>query len=98
MSHSWDSIQPRAEEFWPRGFENSVVAAQGFNFYSNTSSAFINELRFAAAKSVRTSIIVLASFNVLAAVGVICGVLWDSVVAARKDDSTFRFRYDEATL
>ena len=70
-----------------------MVASQGFNFYGNTSSAFINELKFAAAKSIRTSFIVLATFNILAAVGVICGVLYDSVVAARKDDPRFKFRF-----
>jgi hypothetical protein len=93
-SLSWDSIEPRADEFWRRHWEDSakVVASQGFNFYGNTSSAFINELKFAAAKSVRTSFIVLAAFNVLAAVAVISGVLFDSVVAAKRDDPKFRFR------
>ncbi|KAK0392394.1 hypothetical protein NLU13_1889 [Sarocladium strictum] len=93
-SLSWDSVEPRADEFWRRHWEDSakVVASQGFNFYGNTSSAFINELKFAAAKSIRTSFIVLAAFNVLAAVAVICGVLYDSVVAAKRDDPKFRFR------
>jgi hypothetical protein len=91
---SWNSLTPRADEFWLRGITDTpLVTSQGFNFYGNTSSAFINELKFAAAKSVRTSIIVLASFNVLAAVGVIFGVLFDSAVVAKRDDPKFRLRF-----
>ena len=95
-SYSWGSIDPRAEESWLKNaVDPSVVTSQGFNSYSNTSSAFVDEIKFAAAKTARTSIVVLASFNVLAALGTIFGVLFDSVVATRRDDPSFKFRYEE---
>lgn len=66
----------------------------GFQFQNNSTSTFANELKFAAAKSVRTSIVTLASFNVLAALFTMMGVYWDSYKAAKKRDPNFNLRYE----
>jgi hypothetical protein len=64
----------------------------GFQFQHNSSSTFANELKFAAAKSVRTSIVTLASFNIMAAVLTLMGICWDSYKAAKKRDPNFNLR------
>ncbi|KFA78504.1 hypothetical protein S40288_01436 [Stachybotrys chartarum IBT 40288] len=64
----------------------------GFQFQTNSTSAVLNELRFAAAKQVRMSIVILASFNVLVAFATALGILWDSYQAAKKENPRFDIR------
>ncbi|ROT43186.1 hypothetical protein SODALDRAFT_33012 [Sodiomyces alkalinus F11] len=69
-------------------------AGQEFAFQANGTSqtAILNELRFQAARSIRTSTIILAIFNVVAAFATILGILWDSYVTKKRDDPKFKFR------
>lgn len=53
----------------------------------------INEFRFAAAKSIRTSTIILATFNVVAAFATAVGILFDTYCRKKRNDRNFRFRY-----
>ncbi|KAF7543908.1 hypothetical protein G7Z17_g10363 [Cylindrodendrum hubeiense] len=61
-------------------------SSDGFRFETNTTSAWDNELKFAAAESVRTSIIVLASFNAFAAFVTAAGIFWKSWMTAKRCD------------
>lgn len=44
----------------------------------------IQELRFASAKSIRTSTITLAAFNTIAAFATVLGILWESYSRERR--------------
>jgi hypothetical protein len=72
---------------------DGAAGASGFRFQENSTSVFANELKFAAAKSVRTSIVTLASFNVLAALLTVLGICWDSYKAIKKRDGKFNLKY-----
>lgn len=52
---------------------------------NQTQHMFFNELRFAAAKSIRTSTIILASFNMVAAFATAVGILCDSYFRSRRN-------------
>lgn len=77
----------RAGDIWLRD------SSDGFRFETNTTSAWDNELKFAAAESVRTSIIVLASFNAAAAFATATGIFWKSWMTARRCDPKWNPRY-----
>lgn len=71
----------------------SRAGSDGFRFETNTTSAWDNELKFAAAESVRTSIIVLACFNTVAGFVTATAILTQSWLKARRIDSKWAFRY-----
>lgn len=54
-----------------------------------------NNFRFQAAKSIRTSTIILSVFNVVAAFATAIGILWDSYATAKRNNPKFSFRYEE---
>ena len=60
---------------------------------STTQQMFFNELKFSAAKSIRTSTIILASFNIIAAFATALGILCDSYFRKKMNDKKFRFWY-----
>lgn len=78
--------------------QNATAAAQqivpgegaGFHFQTNSTYEAINHLKFANAKSVRTSGIILASFNAVIATALALGIFWDCFVASRRAVSRFR--------
>ncbi|KAJ4250503.1 hypothetical protein NW762_011757 [Fusarium torreyae] len=72
--------------------ENDTTNSEGFQFQANSTSAWDNELKLAAAGSVRTSIIVLASANVLVAFAVTVSILLRSWRTLRQNDSSWDFR------
>ncbi|KAI9158694.1 hypothetical protein HJFPF1_06692 [Paramyrothecium foliicola] len=82
-------IESRAIHF---NTTDDVAATNGFQFQNNSTSTFANELKFAAAKSVRTSIVTLASFNVLAAFLTASGIFWHSYKAAKKRNAQFSLK------
>jgi hypothetical protein len=45
----------------------------------------LNEFKFAAAKSVRTSTIILATFNTIAAFGTVVGIMYDCYCRRRRN-------------
>ena len=58
-----------------------------------TQQQFFNELKFSAAKSIRTSTIVLAAFNIIAAFATAVGILCDSYFRKKRNDKKYRFWY-----
>lgn len=60
---------------------------------SATQQMLFNEFRFAAAKSIRTSTIILATFNTIAAFATAVGILFDGYYRKKRNDRTFTFRY-----
>ena len=72
--------------------EDDTRNSEGFQFQANSTSAWDNELKLAAAGSVRTSIIVLASANLLVAFAVTVSILLRSWRTLRQNDSAWNFR------
>ncbi|KAH7152400.1 hypothetical protein B0J13DRAFT_262602 [Dactylonectria estremocensis] len=83
-SGNWDT--ERAADIWQRD------SSDGFRFETNTTSAWDNELKFAAAESVRTSIIVLAGFNAAAAFVTATGILWKTWTTTKRNDPSWNPR------
>ena len=74
---------------------SSVNGTSHFSQAATNSTAqqmIINQFRFAAAKSIRTSTIILATFNAIAAFATAMGILYDSYSRARRNNRRFRFR------
>ncbi|KAK0638668.1 hypothetical protein B0T16DRAFT_431796 [Cercophora newfieldiana] len=61
---------------------------QTFNQFNQQQNRFV----FAAAKSIRTSTIILAVFNTIAAFATAVGILFDSYYRKKRNDKNFRFR------
>jgi len=75
----------------PRG----IFQLAGVGNQSQSSAAqIINDLRFAAAKSIRTSTIILAAFNAVAAFSTAFGILYDCYATRRRNNRRYRTRYD----
>ncbi|KLU88309.1 hypothetical protein MAPG_07296 [Magnaporthiopsis poae ATCC 64411] len=81
-------LLPRATEVLRR--DNLTVAfnktTQLLQMQRNQTSPqmLINEFRFAAAKSIRTSTIILAAFNTIAAFATVLGILWENYSREKK--------------
>ncbi|RBR11534.1 uncharacterized protein FIESC28_08996 [Fusarium coffeatum] len=67
--------------------DNANMDTTGFQFQANSTSKWDNELKFAAAGSVRTSIIVLAVFNLVVAFTVALVILLRSWRALKRSES-----------
>ncbi|KAF4452005.1 hypothetical protein F53441_5078 [Fusarium austroafricanum] len=63
---------------------DSTMDTTGFQFQANSTSKWDNELKFAAAGSVRTSIIVLSVFNVIVAFAVTLSIILRSWKALKR--------------
>ncbi|KAL2167710.1 hypothetical protein VTG60DRAFT_886 [Thermothelomyces hinnuleus] len=80
---------------WMSQTSNFNRSGTGFNRTSFAAQQmFLNDLRFSAAKSIRTSTIILASFNIIAAFATALGILCDSYFRKRRNGRSFRFRCD----
>lgn len=92
---SWNGVAERAADLWARQLEidASSASSSGFRFQANSTSAFNNELEFAAQKSVRTSVVILASFNAIAAFATAAGIFWDCYTTTKRGEPTFNLRY-----
>lgn len=92
-SSNW--ISPLVAELWTRdvALDSGSGNLQGFHFQANTTSNFINELKFAAAKSIRSSVVILSSFNAVVAFATAAGILWEAYTLAKRRDPKWRFRY-----
>jgi hypothetical protein len=73
------------------GFNRSRTGFQAATNRTGTRQMFINELRFSAARSIRTSVIILASFNIIAAFATALGILCDSYFRKKRNDKKFKF-------
>ncbi|KAL1889421.1 hypothetical protein Sste5346_008905 [Sporothrix stenoceras] len=94
-----DSLRIIPEAAWlavrdvPNGFSNSNNNGSGiFQLGANATQQqiqFISELRFAAAKSIRTSTIILAAFNAVAAFATACGILYDAYSTRKRNNKRY---------
>ena len=96
-------LESRDDNKWMTqgGFNNNNRSRTGvFQTATNqtTQQMFFNELKFSAARSIRTSTIILASFNIIAAFATAVGILCDSYFRRRRNDKTFKFWYDDPVL
>lgn len=88
---SWDMLsEQQGGMVWARQIDNDVG---GFQFMDNSTSAIINELKFAVAKQVRTMIIILAGFNIAMAVVLAFVIFRNCYKGAKRSDPAFGFRY-----
>ncbi|KAM7198101.1 hypothetical protein V8F20_006346 [Naviculisporaceae sp. PSN 640] len=88
-------LESRGDVSWTPGTNNTGGGAGNGLFQSaqnSTTRMIINEFRFAAAKSIRTSTIILATFNVVAAFATAVGILFDTYCRKKRNDRNFRFR------
>ncbi|GKT77714.1 hypothetical protein ColTof4_10137 [Colletotrichum tofieldiae] len=89
-------------DLWTRADADGVSTGDGngvgdslrgpYKATSNSTSAIINQFRFQAAKSIRTSTIILAVFNVIAAFATAVGIFWDGYATAKRNNQKFGFR------
>ncbi|CCF42440.1 hypothetical protein CH063_12440 [Colletotrichum higginsianum] len=89
-------------DLWTRANADGVTTGGGngvgdslrgpFKATSNSTSAIVNQFRFQAAKSIRTSTIILAVFNVVAAFATAIGIFWDGYATAKRNNQKFGFR------
>jgi hypothetical protein len=70
-----------------------TMDSTGFQFQANSTSKWDNELKFAAAGSVRTSIIVLSVFNVIVAFAVTISILLRSWKTLKQVEPIWDFKY-----
>ncbi|KAK4162765.1 hypothetical protein QBC43DRAFT_72725 [Cladorrhinum sp. PSN259] len=70
---------------------NRTRTFQSATNQTTTQQQFFNELRFAAARSIRTSTIILASFNIIAAFATAVGILCDSYFREKRNNREYRF-------
>lgn len=83
---TWAGLEVRAANILIEGVSLVSRSAQEANTPANATANLLDDLRFSAAKSIRTSIITLASFNVIAAAVTLACVIWDCYLAARRKD------------
>jgi hypothetical protein len=69
---------------------NGTFAQVNGTMKNNATSLLIKKLVFAESKSVRTSTIILAVFNVLAAVAIASSILYDSYMAGKRCNPKFK--------
>lgn len=98
-----DSIRIIPDAAWlsvrdvPNGFANPNNASGIFQLGANATQQqlqFISELRFAAAKSIRTSTIILAAFNAVAAFATACGILYDAYSTRKRNNKRYATAVD----
>jgi len=63
----------------------------GFNT-NGTNNMLLNQFKLAAARSIRTSTIILCTFNTIAAFATAMGILYDSYSRAKRNNRQFKFR------
>lgn len=61
---------------------NLTMAAEG----GNSTFMVINEFKFLAARSIRTSTIILSVFNIVSAFATAAGILFDCYLKAKRSD------------
>ncbi|KAK3685498.1 hypothetical protein B0T22DRAFT_220115 [Podospora appendiculata] len=87
-------LESRADTGWTTQGDDDGSRTGFFQTANNstTQQMFINEFRFAAAKSIRTSTIILATFNTIAAFATAVGILFDAYYRERRNNKKFKFR------
>lgn len=96
----WASLSDRAVNSIVEGVHSQLVSrgADGTTdepavaANATATNEFISQLQFSSAKSIRTSTITLSSFNTLAAAVTLACVIWDSYLAAKRQDPKWTWR------
>lgn len=83
-------LESRGDSMASESNEFLTQAATGSNA-SMSNQMLINQLKFAAAKSIRTSTIILATFNAVAAFATAIGILYDAYSRERRNNRSFKF-------
>lgn len=103
MMDAWGYAAVWARDDGSGGMDNGMVmgnefGGSDFSFGNANSSrtAILNEFRFQTSKSIRTSTIILASFNVLAAFATAVGIIWDNYMTKKRNEPQFKLRYVES--
>ncbi|KAK3325517.1 hypothetical protein B0H66DRAFT_127310 [Apodospora peruviana] len=94
-------LESRGDTSWTP--QNNTTGGAGNRLFqsaatNSTNQMIINEFRFAAAKSIRTSTIILATFNTVTAFATALGILIDSYYRKRRNDKKFKFRRNGFTF
>lgn len=87
---NWAELESSAANVLVEGVNAVSRRAEEANATANSTNAtnsLLEDLQFSAAKSIRTSIITLASFNVVAAAVTLACVIWDCYLAARRKNA-----------
>ncbi|KAK4250261.1 hypothetical protein C7999DRAFT_29300 [Corynascus novoguineensis] len=88
----WLESRDDNTQWMSQGNAFNNISRVGFNqTFSAAQQRFWNDLKFSAAKSIRTSAIILASFNIIAAFATALGILFDSYFRKKRNDRSFRF-------
>jgi hypothetical protein len=93
-------LEPRAADLWMRA-DNDMMGGGGMDFnraQDNSTSAQLNSLKLLTAKSIRQSTIILAIFNVVAALATALGIFLDCYFTAKRNNRDFKFRCDGLTV
>src|SRR5262245_43043197 len=88
-------LESRGDSMMKDGFLSQAASGTDGN---STNQMLINQLKFAAAKSIRTSTIILATFNTIAAFATAMGILYDAYSRERRNNRSFKFTYVHAML
>ena len=76
---------------------NTSLAGSIYQAGTNSTTQIIKELQFAAAKSIRTSTIILAAFNAVAAFATACGILYDAYATRKRNARRYRINSQPQT-
>jgi hypothetical protein len=86
-------VVPRADNMNMSGQNGGGGGTNGFFNGNGTNNMIFNQFKNAAARSVRTSAMILATFNTIAAFATAMGILYDSYSRARRNNRNMKFRY-----
>jgi hypothetical protein len=82
----------RGDNGWIRDITDHITNSTSAGFAAHVDAA-IDEVRLQAARSIRTSIITLASFNTIAAAATLACIVGDCYRVAKRKNANFKFTY-----
>jgi hypothetical protein len=80
----------RQDDGWIKGITDHITNSTSAGFAAHVDAA-IDEVRLQAARSIRTSIITLASFNTIAAAATLACIVGDCYRVAKRKNPNFKF-------
>ena len=87
-------LEKAADEGLRQINDTAMGELDGFQFQTNKTTSLIDKLKFQKAKSLRTSVIILASFNAVIGLMTVIGIFTDCFTVAKRADPKFRLRYE----
>jgi hypothetical protein len=83
-------VVPRADYMGMSGQNGG--GGNGFFQTNGTNNMLLNQVKIAAARSIRMSTIILATFNTIAAFATAMGILYESYSRAKRNNRNLKFR------